>query len=118
MARILETDVGFHHAPGALDVDVIETVDQDVTDAGVLEQRLERTQAEHFVQDLLDDALTLGQRHGDAFVPHQPLYHAADLDADALLVQRPELLRVERAEQLVMNLALYLKPAIGARAGP
>ena len=86
MARILETDIGFHHPSGALDVDVIETVDQDVADAGVLEQRLERTQAEHFVQDLLDDALALGQRHRDAFVPHQPLHHPADLDADSVEV--------------------------------
>jgi hypothetical protein len=36
-------------------VDVIEAVDQDVAMVGI-QQRLERTQAEHLVQDLFDDA--------------------------------------------------------------
>ncbi len=39
----------------ALDVDAFMTVDQDVADARVLEQRLERTQAGHFVENFRDE---------------------------------------------------------------
>ena len=42
VVRILETDIGFHHPPAALDVDVIEAVDQNVADGGIFQQGLER----------------------------------------------------------------------------
>ena len=102
------------HTPAALDVDVVEAVDHDVADGRVLQQRLERPQAEHLVQDLFDHALALGERHGNAFVRDQPLHYHADLRAHALFVQRSSCSGIERVQQLVMDLALDLKPAIGA----
>ena len=59
---VLEADVGFHHAAGALDVDVVEAVDHDVADGGILEQRLQRAEAEDLVEDLLDELLALAPR--------------------------------------------------------
>ena len=117
MVLVLEPDIGLDHAAAALDVDVVEAVDHDVADGRVLEQRLERAQAEDFVEDLLDDALALGERHGDALVADEPLDYRADLGADDLLVERAELIGVERVEQLGMYLGLDLKPAVGSGAG-
>ena len=74
--------------------------------------------AKDLVENFLDHALALGQRHGDAFIRHQPLHHRADLRPDALLIERPELLRIERVQKLAVNPALDFKPTIGARTGP
>ena len=114
---ILEADVGLHQPPGALDVDVVEAVHHDVADGGILEQRLQRAQAEDLVQDLLDQPLALGQRHRERLVEDQPLHHVADLPAHAVLVQVLELLRRERVQQLLVDLALDLEPAVRARTG-
>ena len=114
---ILEADVGFHQAAGALDVDVVEAVDHDVADGGVLEQLLQRPQAEDFIENLLDELLALGHRHRQRFVDDQPLDHVADLAAHAVLVQVLELIGRQRVQQLLMDLALDLEPAVGARAG-
>ena len=59
---VAEADVGFDQFAGALDVDVVEAVDQDIADGGIFEQRFERAQAEDFVEHFFDEALALGQR--------------------------------------------------------
>ena len=114
---VLEADIGFDHAAGALDVDVVEAVDHDVADGRVLEQRLQRTQAEDLIEDLLDQLLALGQGHGQRFVDDELLHHRADLPAHAVLVQVLELIRRQRVQELLVDLALDLEPAVGARAG-
>ena len=45
--------------PLALDVDLLGPVDHDVGDGLVLEQRLERTEAHHVVDDLIDEIVLL-----------------------------------------------------------
>ena len=117
---VLEPYVGLHQPPAALHVDVIEPVHHDVADGGVLEQRLERAEAEDLVEDLLDEALALGERHGKPLVENELLHHRAHLRVRGVLVQDLELIRGERIQQLVMHLALQFEPAVRAanRAGP
>ena len=50
---------GLLHLPAAFDVDVLRTVDQDVADRRVLEQHLQRAEAEGLVEDLVDQPLPL-----------------------------------------------------------
>ena len=45
--------------PRALDVDAFVAVDQDVADGRVLEQRLERAEAGHLVEDFRDELVEL-----------------------------------------------------------
>ena len=45
--------------PRALDVDLLGPVDHDVGDGLVLEQRLERAQPQHVVDDLVDEVVLL-----------------------------------------------------------
>ena len=74
----------------ALDVDLVVAVDQDVGDGGLLEQRFQRAQPKHFVEHFFDDPVLLGGGHRHALVFEQPLHHAADLGAHALLRNRAD----------------------------
>ncbi len=54
---VAEGDGGQFEQALALDVDLLVGVDQNVGDAGILQQRLERPEAEDFVQDFVADLL-------------------------------------------------------------
>src|SRR5262249_50301369 len=110
-------DVGFHNAARALDIDVVEAVDHDVADGGILQQRFERAESEDFIENLLGEPLPFPHGHGDRFVEDEPLDGRADLSADALLVEVLELVGSQRVQELVMNLALDFEPAVYARTG-
>ena len=114
---ILEADVGFDQLAGALDVDVVEAVHHDVADGGVFEQRLQRAQAEDFVEHFFDEALALGDGHRDLVFVDQPLHHVADLVAHAFFAERFELLRRERVDQLRVDPGFDLEPAVGSAGG-
>ena len=79
----------------------------------LLEQRLERPQAEHFVEHFFDDSVLLGGGHGHALVVQQALHHAADLGAHAVLGDRGDALQVQHADQLAMNFALEFENTVG-----
>mgnify|MGYP001562370869 CR=1 FL=1 len=91
----------------ALDEDVPRVVDQDVGDRRVAEERLDRAEAGHFPDDVLDDlvALGLGQRGGldaEEIRDRQP-----DLRLDVLLVLHAlQRFEVEPADQPVVDLDL------------
>ena len=55
---------------GALDVDAFVAVDQDVVDGRVLQQRLDRPEAGHLVDDLVDEVLELLRVERDALGQH------------------------------------------------
>jgi hypothetical protein len=65
---VLESHGGQRKLAGAFDVDLIEAVHENVGDGRFLEQRLEWTQAEHFVEHFLDHPVLLGGGHGGALV--------------------------------------------------
>ena len=96
----------------ALDVDLVEAVDQDVGDGRFLEERLQRPQAEDLIEHLLDDPVLLGRGHGHALVHQQALDDAADLGTHAVLGNRRDAFQVQHADQLAMNLALQLEDSV------
>ena len=114
---VLEAHLGFGELAVALDVDLVEAVDEDIGDGGLLEQRLERAQAEHFVEHLLDDLVLLGGGHGDALVFEQALDHAADLGAHAVLRDGGDAVEVQHADELAVDLRFQLEIAVGGAGG-
>jgi hypothetical protein len=58
---VLERQAGEFKLAGALDVDPVEAVDENVGNGVVLEQRFERAKAEDFVEDFARQALALGE---------------------------------------------------------
>ena len=86
-------------------------------DGGLFEQRLERAEAEDFVEHLFDDLGLLGGGHGDALFVEQALHDAADLGAHAVLGDGGDALQIEHADELAMNLRFQLEVAVGAAIG-
>ena len=66
-----------HAAP--FDVDRLVGVDQDVADGRILQQRLERAEAEDFVEHFLGEAVALGGAERDALLADQLLDDAEEL---------------------------------------
>ena len=52
MLVVAEDDVGLLELAFALDVDLVGAVDQDVGDRRILQQQLERAEAEQLVEDV------------------------------------------------------------------
>ena len=88
---VLEDDVGQLQAAAALDVDLARAVDHDFGDGLVAEQRLERTEADDLVRDLLEHADALGAGEGQALLVDDAAEDLLDLTADLDLVGQVEL---------------------------
>ena len=52
-----ECDAGQFQLTFALDIDLAASVDKDVRDGRVLEQRLQRSESEYFIQNLIGNLL-------------------------------------------------------------
>ena len=81
---------------------------QNVADGGILQQRLERAQAEDFVQNLFDDAVLFHQAEGRLLFLHQLGHGRADLRAHPLAGHRGERFQVDAVEQLAVERELQL----------
>ena len=77
--------------PRALDVDLARAVDHDLGDALVAQQRLERTEADDLVGDLLQHPDALGAGEGEALLLDRPAEDLLDLAPDLDLVGQVEL---------------------------
>jgi len=71
MAVVLERDRGEFELAAFLDVYLLRTIDHDVGDAFVLEQRLEGTKAQHVVDDLLNEVRLLRSIELNAMLDQQ-----------------------------------------------
>ena len=114
---VLEADLGLGELAVALDEDFVVAVDQDIADARLFEQRLQRAESEHFVEHLFDDLGLLGGGHGHALFVEQAFDDAADLGANAVLGNGGGALQIEDADQLAMDLRLQLEVAVGDAVG-
>ena len=77
-------------------------------DGGILQQRLERAEAEDLVQDLLDDAVLLHQAERRLLFFHQLGHGGADLRAHPLAGHRGKRLQVDAVQQLAVQRELQL----------
>ena len=122
-----KTHVGQLDLALALDVDLMRAVDHDVGHALVVEQRLERAEADHVVDEEADDRLQLGGVQLDLEVDDDLLDDLGDLlaqllraerrgdrDVDALHEKRHDLL-LDLHLALVLRLGRDLGAALGQR---
>jgi len=91
VGRVLEADVGFLKLAAAFDVDVIETIYQNVADGGVFEQGFQRTEAEDFVEYFLDEAARARPASWGWILRRRCAHNIADLLAHAVFVEQFEL---------------------------
>ena len=88
---VLEDDVRELEAAAALDVDLARAVDHDLRDRLVAEQRLQRTETDDLVGDLLEHPDALGAGQGEAFLVDDLAEDLFDLAPDLDLVGQVEL---------------------------
>ena len=100
----------------------MRAVDQDVADRRVLEQQLERAEAERLVEHLVDEPLALAAVEQRVFGVAQVLDDQADLAAQRVAFQVADARQVELVDQLAVDAPLelfelgFLDPsAIGGR---
>ncbi len=82
-----------------LDIDPERAVHHDLGHGVVVEERLDRPEAEDLVDDLLEHPLTLDARDDRAVLVDEPVEHVLDLGADSLHVREVEP-RVEVVDDL------------------
>ena len=87
-AFVVEADVGQLQQSLALHVDLMVAVDQNVGDGRVLQQRLERTQAEDLVQHLMADMLLLGRGQQVGLLLHHRQHRLPHFGANAVVIDR------------------------------
>ena len=76
----------------ALHIDALMAVHHDVADRRILQQRLQWTQSEDFIENFFDEALAFGDGHRKLLFLDYFLDNVTDLLAHAVLVERAELL--------------------------
>ena len=105
------------HLAAAFDVDLVRPVDEDVADGRVLEQHLQRAEAERLVEHLVDEALALHAVEQRVFGVAQPLDDEADLAAQRVAFQVADPRQVELIDQLAVDEPFQFLEALGALAG-
>ena len=81
------------------DEDPIGPIDHDVGDVVARQQRLQRAIAQHVIDDVLDQVLLLGHRHGDILDRHQFGDDVADLFGRGLGIELGQLRQVDGVQQ-------------------
>ena len=84
------------------------SIDQNVVNAGILEQRLQRTQAEYLVLHLGDDALSLVRGEQRLLVLENAVCELGDILGDAVLADLSEPREIDVIEQAVVYAGLEL----------
>ena len=103
LTREPETDRGQFEQTPALHVHLLVPVNENVGDGRVLQQRLERTQAENLVQDLLADLLALKRAQQRLLAVHERDDRLPHFRADALVVDCGQRLQVDLVQQFAVK---------------
>ena len=103
--------------PLLLDEDLLRAVDHDVADLVVLEQQLERAEAEGLVEDLVDQALALVAVEQRVLGVAELLDDPPDLVAQGLRVHLADPVHVEPVDQLHVDVPLERLVRLDGRIG-
>jgi hypothetical protein len=95
-------------AARALDVDAVGAVDEDVADRLVLQQRLERAEAERLVHHVVHQPLLVVAVEQALLALAQLADDDADLVADGVRRQRHQVLHVQPLDELLVDADLHL----------
>src|SRR6516165_10663932 len=112
MAVVFESNGGERKPSAPLDVDLIETVHQNVGNRRLFQQRLQGAETKDLVQNLFDNPVLLGGRHRHALVGKKALDDPAYLRPKTVFGKRRYAIQVEHADKLAMNLALEFEHAV------
>ena len=100
----------------SLDVAAERTVDHDLGDRVVLQQRLDRTESEDLIEDGLEHLLTLDARDDHAFLVDELVEHLLDARADRFRVREIEA-RVEVVDDPRLELDADVAVGVARRRG-
>ena len=106
MIVVAEGDVVFSILPLRSTVDVLRTVDQDVADRRILQQQLERAQAERLVEHLVHQSFALGAIQERVFGVAKVLDDQADFPAQHVAGQVADARQVELVDKLAVDATL------------
>ena len=112
MLVVGKADVGFFEQAGSLNIDVLSSVNEDIRDRRVVQERLERTEPEQLIEDFTNELLAFS--HGERRL--LALEHSAHDLTDSLpfdpFLETLHALQVDLFEQFCVDLASQL-PVIG-----
>ncbi len=111
---VLERHVGELQPALTLDVHLLRTVDHDLGDGLVAEERLQRAKAQDLVGDLLEHPDPLGAGEGQALLVGDLPEELLDLAPDLHLVREVQL-GVELVDQAVLDAVLRLAEGLAGR---
>ena len=104
MALVLESRGRLFEPAHALDIDLLVRVDQDVGHGRVLEERLERSQAQHFVEHLIDELVILDGVQRDTVLGQDRADERRELAAQFVARDLVENAQIEQREQLFVQI--------------
>ena len=114
MRVVAEAHVGQLQLAEPLDVDGVEAVDHDVGDGGVGQQRLERPEAGHLVEQLLHHLLALDAVERQVAGGEQLVQDRAQLVAQLVARQPLDRLQIQLLDQLLVQLVFELVVSVGS----
>ena len=105
---VLKDHVGFFQAAVPFEVDLVVTIDQDVGDLGVGEERFERPEAENFVEHVDDQRVALEQAQRDVLaLPIEKIAdETADLGLSIFALHSGQALEIQATEQFLVDAPL------------
>src|SRR5262245_53359100 len=103
MAVVLKRRFDPLQLAAAFDEHLLGRIDQDVADARVAEQRLERTQAEHVVQNFAKERLALRKTERRRFFAQELQEQRANLAFGTAPIRLRQRFEIEPIQQLAMN---------------
>ena len=120
MAIVLELGRDALQLAGALHEHVLVRVDENIADGRVAQQRLQRPQPEHVVEQLDEQPLALAEAERRAFFGEQLTEHGPYLALGARTIRLRQRLEVQAVEQLAMDvgLELHVSRARSRQLGP
>ena len=106
MIIIREIDFGLDQLAAAFHIHLMRAIDQNVGNRSIGQQRLERSQAHDFVQDVLHQlfAPRRVQRHPGLL--QQPFHQQGQLFAQTLGLHRAHHIQIDPAQQLAVQAVL------------
>src|SRR5215207_3672396 len=100
MLIVTEGNVGQFKQAAALDVNLLRAVDQDVGDGWIGEQRLERPQAKHLVENFVANLLFLNGAKQCRLSVDERNERLPDFSANSLVVDGRQRFEVDLVQQL------------------
>jgi hypothetical protein len=100
---VLEADSGFDQLAVALDVHIFVRVHEDIGDRWVFKQRLQRTEAENFIEDLLGKTIPLGHADRKMIFAENTLESRLNFSPEFLPAFRFNCVHIQDVEKLLVD---------------